>query len=356
MSLKQFPSRLLALGLAISSLAAPAWAGSYVYTSIVPASVGQPMLGGMNANDQVVGAYVDPVSYAQRGYVWSAGKFTPVDHGPYGTWLTDINDSGLASGYYYASASDQRDFKYTAFTYDTVTGVAQDLPVAARWSAAAVRINASGATVGTVFPKGAKAVAIQALLASAAGAQTLVGPYTPYKTLGVAINDSGDAVFSGVTPNNSLIGYVYRQGTFSLLRPPPGGVSVNGWGCGSAGGFITNDGLIGGSYGTSQGVSGFTLKDGVYTTYAFPGNPAQNTLTGITQQGAVAGCFLQGNKFHGFIATTAGNYYQIDYPGAANTYLSAVNANGDLAGEFNFSGGTGNFIAQCPKDQAPCTQ
>ncbi len=356
MSFKQFPGRSVALGLFISLTTASAWAGSYVFTSIVPASVGQPTLGGLNAKDQAVGSYVDPVTYAQRGYFWSDGKFTPVDNGPYGTWLTDINDNGVASGYYYASAQDQHKYKYTAFTYDTATGIATNGPASKKWSVAALRINASGTTVGTLFPQGAGTGLIKAVLSGATQTKSLVGPDTPNKTLGVAINDAGAAVLSGITLDNDLIGYVYRHGRYTLLQPPPGGVSVNGWGCGSAGGFITNDGLVGGSYGTDTGVSGFTLKDGVYTTYSYPDNPYQTTLSGITRQGTVAGCFLSNSfQFHGFIVES-GTYHQIDYPGAANTYLSAINAKGTLAGEFNAASGTGNFIAQCPKDQAPCTQ
>jgi hypothetical protein len=139
-------------------------------------------------------------------------------------------------------------------------------------------------------------------------------------TVGVAINDRNEALLSGVDLSYNEYSYVYRGGTFTLLSPP-GGVSVNGFGCASNSGFINATGVVGGSYGTSTGVNGFTFHNGIYKSYTFPGQPAQTTVSGVSATGVVAGCYLDSNAGYatkGFVYVTR-TYYPILFPGSSTT-------------------------------------
>ena len=337
---------------ALCGPALPAAAGTYTYTSLAPAGSIQPAVGGMNDSDQVVGTFQDPTTYLSHGFLWSKGSFTQIDVGTFGTFLTGINASGIATGYYYASASDAMNFKYTPMTYNTVTQTHTDVPVKTKLSAVALGINAKGVVVGSIF-KGADE---EAFLDKADRIKPVSVPNSPYVTVGVAINDRDESILSGVDLSNNEYSYVYRHGTFTLLAPP-GGVSVNGFGCASNSGSINNEGVVGGSYADANGVQGFTFKKGVYKSYSFPGNSPQTTVSGVSGSNIVAGCYLDPGSYatKGFV-DVRGSYSTILYPGASTTSIVAINANNALIGQYASTSGSGVFIAQCPTGQAPCTQ
>lgn len=332
----------------------PAAAGTYTYTSLAPSGSIQPVVGGMNDSDQVVGSFQDPTTYISHGFLWSNGSFTQIDVGSFGTFLTAINASGIAAGYYYASAEDAKNFKFTAMTYDTVKQTHTDMPINSGYSTAALGINAEGNVIGSAF----KGPDDKAFLSTARRTALVSVPNSPNVTVGVAINDRNEAVLSGVDLSNNEYSYVYRRGSFTQLAPF-GGVSVNGWGCASNSGSINNAGDVGGSYGDRGGVRGFTLsRGGRYKSYQFPGQPAQTTVSGISTNGVVAGCYLDsgaGYATKGFVYI-AHAYHTILVPGSSTTSISAINAKTSLIGQYASSSASGVFIAQCAADQAPCTQ
>jgi len=337
---------------ALCGAAMPAAAGTYTYTSLAPAGSIQPVVGGMNDNDQVVGSFQDPTTYLSHGFLWSNGNFTQIDVGAFGTFLTAINASGIATGYYYASAEDAKNFRYTAMTYDTVKNTHTNVTFNGKFSSAALGINKQGFVIGTVFKgpdeKGFFQLAHRTELASV--------PNAPYVTVGVAINDRNEAVLSGVDLSYNEYSYVYSGGKFTVLAPP-GGVSVNGWGCASNSGSINAAGVVGGSYGYHASVRGFTFSHGSYKSYEFPGTKIQTTVSGVSAD-AVAGCYLDataGYATKGFIYTGRG-YHTILLPGAITTSIVAINAKDSLIGQYASSAASGVFIAQCVAGQAPCTQ
>jgi len=347
------------LAAALCAGASPAVAGTYTYTSLAPAGSIQPAVGGMNDSDQVVGSFQDPTTYLSHGFLWSKGKFTQIDVGAFGTFLTAINASGVAAGYYYASATDAKSFKYTPMTYDTVRHTHTDVPFRGKYSkdsAAALGINDNGIVIGSAF-SGPGFLTESAFFRNARSTGFVNVPNAPNVTVGVAINNRNEALLSGVDLSDNEYSYVYRGGKFTLLAPP-GGSSVNGFGCASNSGFINAVSVVGGSYGTSTGVNGFIFHDGRYDSYSFPGQPAETTVSGVSAGGVVAGCYLDANAGYatkGFVYASKA-YHTILYPGAATTAIVAVNAGGSLIGQYTSSSAQGVFIAQCPADQAPCTQ
>jgi hypothetical protein len=348
----RFALRAIVLA-ALCGKAMPANAGTYTYTSLAPAGSIQPTIGGMNDSDQVVGSFQDPATYVSHGFLWSNGSFTQIDVRTFGTFLTSINASGVAAGYYFASAADAKTFKYTAMIYDTVSHRHNDVPFKKNASRAAVGINAKCEVVGSVF----KGPDEKAFLGTASGSKLVSVPNAPYTTLGVAINDWGEALLSGVDSSNNEYSYIYRGGKFTQLAPP-GGVSVNGFGCASNSGFITNSGIAGGSYAEPNGVEGFILKNGRYISYGFPDQPAQTTVSGASIGGVVAGCYLDSNANYatkGFVHLS-GAYHTILVPGSSTTAIVAINAKNSLIGQYASGSASFVFIAQCPSGQAPCTQ
>jgi hypothetical protein len=352
----RFKTTICLHGILIAALCAaamPAAAGSYTYTSLTPAGSIQPAVGGINFHDQVVGSFQDPTTYLSHGFLWGNGKFTQIDVGSWGTFLTDINISGIATGYYYASAADAKNFRYTPMIYNTVTKSHTDVPFDKQYSAAALGINAQGNVIGSAF----KGPYEKAFLVNPVHTLQVSVPNAPDATVGVAINDRNEFVMSGIDQSFNEYSYTYRGGKFTLLAPP-GGVSVNGWGCGGNSGSINNYGVVAGSYGTSTGVNGFTLSGGIYTSYSFPGQPAQTTVSGVSAAGVVAGCYLDSNAGYatkGFVYLS-NTYFPILVPGSSTTSIVAINGRGSLIGQYASSSSQGVFIAQCPADQAPCTQ
>jgi hypothetical protein len=346
------PSLTAALVLATLAQSPAARAGTYTYTSLVPAGSIQPVVGGMNDSDEVVGTYIDPKTYLYTGFLWSKGVFTPIAVSKFGTMLTSINASGLATGCYYTSKAHADGVFCTPMIYDTKTHKNTTPKLDSRYSTILLGINDSGSVIGTQFFGNDQ----KAVIGTATKLSLLTTPTTPYVTLGQAIGDNGEIVVDGINLKNDEVAFTYKAGKFTALQPPHG-ASVNGFGCASAGIFINKAGVIGGNFGTSAGtVKGYTLSGGVYTIYAYPGTAVwSTTVSGASATGMVAGCYSAGQATTGFVHIAA-KYHPIQFPGAADTYVIAVNDQGSLAGNDNTAAGSGVFIAQCAKGQEPCTK
>jgi len=348
--------KYLAAGLAaaLATGVAPGYAGTYTYTAITPANAVQPSIGGMNNNDQVVGVFQDPVTYVTHGFLWSQGHFTQIDLSPYGTTLTAINDSGIATGYYYPTAAAAQNFQSVGVTYDTVTGTITKLPVRKGTTAYPIAINAAGTVTGSAYVGYYQ----KAMVGTSSKIKTYSAPNAPYETLGLAINATHDVLIQAVDIYNDELAFVKHNAKVEQILPP-GAVSVNGFGCGNNNGFITDAGVVGGAYGDQNGnVTGYTRKKGKYLSYSYPG-AVQTTLSGMSPSGVIAGCAVTGTSIGspqiGFVYIS-GSYYQIQVPGAADTFVTAINANNSLAGNYDSQSAQAVFIAQCPAGQAPCTQ
>ena len=90
--------------LAVAAAAAPtrpARAGSFTYVTIDPPGSRLAQISGLNERGDVVGYFEDGTRRGEHGFVWRGGAFWIVD-GPGttgGTYLTAINENGVAVGY-----------------------------------------------------------------------------------------------------------------------------------------------------------------------------------------------------------------------------------------------------------------
>ena len=96
--------------------------------------------------------------------------------------------------------------------------------------------------------------------------------------------------------------------------PNPQGTSVGGY-------TLTAGGAL----------HGFTLKDGVFTSFDPPGSTF-TTVNFINPRGDIVGTYVDARGVsHGFVLS-GGTYTTVDYPGAAGTGLSSVNPSGEMSG------------------------
>jgi probable HAF family extracellular repeat protein len=101
---------------------------------------------------------------------------------------------------------------------------------------------------------------------------------------------------------------------------------------------INARGDIVGRYSDTEGVHGFLLRKGVFSTIDFPG-ASLTAAFALNARGDIAGYFVDANGTdHGFLLSD-GKFTQIDYPGASGTWARGINNAGDIVGShFNAAG------------------
>jgi hypothetical protein len=142
------------------------------------------------------------------------------------------------------------------------------------------------------------------------------------------INDSGDLVgtyrLAGVTH-----GFLYSSGVYQTLDDP-GGAQTLDWG-------ISNDGTVAGYYLDGGGTShGFVEKGGVFTTVECAGD-TYSTITGINNNDrAVGNCgFADGSSTDFIYAAGVVTTVDINEP---NALPYAINDQGALVGTYSTDG------------------
>jgi uncharacterized membrane protein len=70
-----------------------------------------------------------------------------------------------------------------------------------------------------------------------------------------------------------------------------------------------------------------------YTFFDVPDAAGVTVPFGINNAGTIAGFYYQ-NGYHGFIKTAGGSYTTIDVPGATDTFIYGINANGRIVGGY----------------------
>ena len=100
-------------------------------------------------------------------------------------------------------------------------------------------------------------------------------------------------------------------------------------------------------------VVGFTLIDGVFETYDFPGS--QNTyFYALSNNGIAAGHYEDSNGLHHGVVLEDGEFRQYDFPGAVETFIHGISdATGALTGNFIDASGvrrgfSGDIIVEFP--------
>ena len=117
---------------------------------------------------------------------------------------------------------------------------------------------------------------------------------------------------------------------------------------------LSNDGTVGGQYPSNTGYHGFTMKNGVVTTYDFPGG-TNTAINNFGPGGSIFGIYQLGNTYESF-EYLDGHYYPLFGPNKSAIYVFSVSPEkGNLTGFYN-EGAFGGFLAVCPPRHSPCTQ
>jgi probable HAF family extracellular repeat protein len=242
-------------------------------------------------------------------------------NGNYGTVATGINDSGKVVGYFCTSAIDPS--KYYGFLEQQGQYYTIIIPNSLNNQAKAISGNGhiSGSydtfndTYSYVFDSGN----IQDVVY--AGSMNL----TAY-----GINDQQSLLTYNVGQDRGS--YLYQNGNFHLISAPgakPGYTYARG---------INNAGVIAGYYDGYDEVNGndivsFEDVAGSFTTFEVPGSvPYTAAAYGISNNGQVVGTF-ENLQLHneGFIYAN-GQFGYFSVPGYSDTYLTGINAHGQLVG------------------------
>jgi hypothetical protein len=157
------------------------------------------------------------------------------------------------------------------------------------------------------------------------------------ETHAMAITPSGDIVGRYTDTVGVVHGFLLHDKQFSSIDYPASTYTEANW--------INPRGEIGGDYGDSSGVThGFVLWDGQFTTIDYPG-AASSSVFGITAKGKLVGVWLDDqNVFHGFLDVN-GQFSPVDVPGAVET-LPGMMARGVLVGGYFGDTGTYGFDAK----------
>jgi len=152
------------------------------------------------------------------------------------------------------------------------------------------------------------------------------------------INNAGQIVGFFFTPRVAGGGFLYTDGSFAIIRPPPSDLclfpedsSVHG---------INNAGQILGNCFPS----GFVDTGGSFTYFVLP---PSGTASGINDEGQIVGGFNAPPglpQSRGFLRDTNGSLTPIDVPGATSTTASGINNAGQIVGSFGPRGAEHGFL------------
>jgi uncharacterized membrane protein len=301
---------------AVSMASGPAAAG-YMFTTVDVSPFEVADMFGINNRGQVAGSLLERGATGPgRGFITTRDGFVPLQvPGAELTTGRSLNDSGQAVGTWWAPGNPHA-FVYDGRSYTTL------MPPGAvdSWG---LDISNSGRVVGN-----------QVNGQSFLGFTYERGNFTPLSVPGATFtevfgaNNRGDVIGWYGTPANILKWFVYRNGSFETIEPPPGGPlqqfelnDINN--AGEMTGWIAPDGTI-------NAVHGFVMRDGSLELFDFPG--ADRTLPwGINDRGQVSGMYFvfdeQDNnvvRFGGFIATPIPEPAAILMLGPALLVLGAV--------------------------------
>jgi uncharacterized membrane protein len=150
------------------------------------------------------------------------------------------------------------------------------------------------------------------------------GVYTSFSSPG-----AGHFVPQGITDNGIIVGQVdnqifkYSDGTYTYPALP-GNPSAYGLGVNNAETFVG-----------FSGPNGFINEGGVFSLFNIPG--ANSTAVGdINNSNTLVGQYGEAGINHGFLRKD-GTTYRLDYPGAYQSWINAINDNGAVTGFYQMT-------------------
>jgi hypothetical protein len=316
----------------------PALAGSFTYTPLyVP---GSKYSTGASLTDQdvVVGGAFFGANPSQA-WIWRKGSFTLVPGSP---GFNGISSNNIAVG---GSVS-----KDSYVTYSLASGklTTYKLKTKPYFNIATSGINASGVVIAQGYAKNGPAGPYFTLQRKTA--TVLPNPTGCDITVLAGINDAGAIAGSCIISQNVWDAFIFQNGSSQLIAFPNAVLT-------EADAFAA-DGTVGGKIiDNANGVHGFTYNNGTFAKFDVPG--AVWTWVGaIGPNGEIGGYYQPpgGNVPAAAFIEFGGTYYTLpsSIEKLASLEVISINAKGSLLISQPSYGVY--FLAQCSKNQQPCTQ
>lgn len=245
---------------------------------------------GINDAGDMVGAYPSTGTVTRHGWVFKDGKFATIDFpGSPNTLAADINAAGDVVGRYLDAEGRSHGFLLRGGRFTTI-----EFPGALNTNAWA--INSKGDITGSYsnVPEDVKGF----LLSN--GRFTSIEYPGATRTGGHGVNDQGDIVGAWDDGTTKWRGFRLSQGKFTSFEFPGSQGTVI-----DLGARINNAGDIVAPYRDARGkVKGFLLSGGRFTSFDVPGSSA-SYLTKINASGQIGGWYSDPGGVHGFLTTLA---------------------------------------------------
>jgi hypothetical protein len=252
--------------------------------------------------------------------------------------LLGINDTNTISGYYGSGMAGHPNKGYTVVPpYDQANFTAENVPGSAQTQVTCIDdlgntggfwVDSYGVNLGFIEWNG--------VFTSYKNPKT--GKGTVNQILG--LNDAGIAVGFYTDVNGVNHGYTLNQATakFTAVKPP-GGKNVTA----SA---INNLNDVVGFYSSGSQTVGFIEKNGVFSSFSFPGS-TNTTPFGVNDHDAIVGAYVDAKgATHGFLLETPlskAKWTTVDDPdGAGGTTVNGINNSTKMVGFFVDGNGNTN--------------
>ncbi len=200
----------------------------------------------------------------------------------------------------------------------------------------AIGIDANGDTVGYSIDSSGT---LHGFIRSAGGTIAPIdapgaGTGNDLGTVVFAINSSGEAVGSYYDAQDVEHSFIRSSSGTITEFDPPGAI-------GSGAGAISDSGAVAGGYIDGNGAHGFLrAANGTFTTFDPTGIPSEVEIVipEMSANGAVAGTYIDtGGVYHGFLMNSDGTIAILDAPGAGTaseegTQITDINSSGVITG------------------------
>ncbi len=279
------------------------------------------------------------------------------------TWVMANNASGEIVGYYSDANKVFHGFLLRAGAFTTLDFPGNDVA----WTQVAA-INDAGDTAGIYSLKSpAPAGNVHGFLRTSAGEwSTQDYPEGTHLMAGGAYGILADGTVVGCfhdgNPPTAMFGYAKGPGGATSFNYPPDAPFAMHYGVTPDGKTVVGGYLLGKNQ--PDNWHGYVFDSGNVVSFDVPGKAGTQAM-GISPGRSVVGVYkvLAGTTWfaHGFVANTRGSldptgwsFAMVDVPGAAQTIVRSLNANGELAGYYVDAGGaTHGFLATAGADSAP---
>jgi hypothetical protein len=333
----------LIAGLSLAGISiSPAFAGSYIFSTITHPDETYSYASSVNDWGTVVGSYNTSASRVRRNFAWFEGKSTPLPKTI--TPVTSINNQNVIAGTI-GSSPDTTTVLLHAFT-----GKFARIPIESGYHSYPTAIDDSSNVVGFASNPPVSVGFVSMGFVSNGVATSYLTPPGDYKDSTASfISDSGVVYGAYAGKLRNTHEFYFQNGTYTDFFPP-GDITA-----------VVSAGAFAGSYAKSVSgkpvLFGYTRQQGKTKSYLYPGS-SYTQIIGFAPRGALIGKYEDGNGAYGFFVTFKGVYYPLSFPGAASTWITGVSTTrGNLAGYYTDNAGAFHaFVATCPVAASPCTQ